>query len=157
MDNQIELNKNKELATREFIDRVEELENTLLEIDHPAIAKWESDLFPLKHYFSNGIYVREMFISKDSLVIGRTYKEDHTWFLLIGQLEVITDDGLIEYVAPCHVQAIAGTKRVIKAIEDSVFINILPNPENLTDIYALEDMHMCKSYAEYLEYIKNKK
>jgi hypothetical protein len=98
-----------------------------------------------------------MFISKDSLVIGRTYKEDHTWFLLIGHLEVITDDGLIEYVAPCHVQAIAGTKRVIKAVEDSVFINILPNPENLTDIYALEDMHMCKSYAEYLEYIKNKK
>ena len=157
MENQIKSNASTELVSTEFITKVEALENALLEIDHPAIAKWESDLFPLKHYFSNGIYIREMVISKDSLVIGRTYKEDHTWFLLIGHLEVATESGLIEYIAPCHVQAKAGAKRAIKALADSVFINILPNPDNITDIYALEDLHMCRSYSEYIEYTKNKK
>jgi hypothetical protein len=45
-----------------------------------------------------------------------------------------------------------GTKRVIQALEDTIFVNVYPNPDNITDIEKLEDMLTCTSYEKYKEY-----
>ena len=55
-------------------------------------------------------------------------------------------------MAPCYVNAPEGTKRVLHALQDSVFVNVYPNPDNITDIETLEDMLTCKSYQAYTEY-----
>jgi len=152
MKNQIKLNSEHRLINAEFINKVEQLESSMLAMDTPLIAKGNSDMFPLKHSFSEGIYIREMFMKKTGVVIGKLYKISHTWFLLEGEITVATDEGVNHYIAPCYVYAPEGTKRVIYAVEDSVFVNVYPNPENITDIPALEDMLTCKSYDEYKEY-----
>jgi hypothetical protein len=93
-----------------------------------------------------------MFMVKGGLVIGKLYKISHTWFLLEGEITVATDEGINHYIAPCYVHAPEGTKRVIQALEDTIFVNVYPNPDNITDIEKLEDMLTCTSYEKYKEY-----
>lgn len=91
-------------------------------------------------------------MQKDSVVIGKLHKFSHTWFLLKGELLISTDEGTINYIAPCYVNAPEGTKRIICAIEDSIFVNVHPNPDNITDIDELEDRLACVSYKQYDEF-----
>ena len=152
MEDKLEVKKEHRLINTEFINKVETLENAMLNSDDIRIAKGNSDMFPLKHSFSEGVYIREMFMQKGGLVIGKLYKISHTWFLLKGELEVATDEGLNYYIAPCYVHAPEGTKRVLHAVEDVIFVNVYPNPDNITDIEQLEDMLTCTSYEKYKEY-----
>jgi quercetin dioxygenase-like cupin family protein len=124
----------------------------MLNSDSDLIAKGNSDMFPLKHTFAEGIYVREMFIQEDGLIIGRVHKNDHIWFLLTGELEIVTDNGPELYIGPCYIKAPAGTKRVLHAITDSIFINVYPNPTNNTNIEELEDNLTCIYYSTYEKY-----
>jgi hypothetical protein len=149
-----ELNIYKEhrLISKDFINKIEALENAMLASDDIRIAKGNSDMFPLKHSFSEGVYIREMFMPKGGLVIGKLYKISHTWFLLSGELEVATDEGGEYYIGPCYVNAPEGTKRVLHAVSDVIFVNVYPNPENITDTNKLEEILTCPSYKEYEEY-----
>jgi len=152
MKNQIKSNKKKELAKATFISKVTELENIMLATDSPLIAKGNSDMFPLKHTFADGIYVREMKMERGGLVIGKIHKHEHVWFLLSGEIEVATETGTERYIAPCYVVAPSGTKRVLRAMEDSVFVNIHANPTNTRDIDELESNYICNSFSEYDKY-----
>ena len=115
-----------------------------------------SENFPLKHTFVDGVYVREMKFKKDSAVVGAIHKHLHVWFLLYGRLFIATEDFQEEYIAPCYVVAKPGSKRVIYAAEDSLFVNIHANPENITDIEELEKQLVSLTHEDYEQYIKNK-
>ena len=115
-----------------------------------------SENFPLKHTFVDGVYVREMKFKKDSAVVGAIHKHLHVWFLLYGHLFIATEDFQEEYIAPCYVVAKPGSKRVIYAAEDSLFVNIHANPENITDIKKLEKQLVSLTHEDYEQYIKNK-
>jgi hypothetical protein len=132
--------------------KIESLEKQLINNDHPSIVRGNTDSFPLKHSFSDGVYIREMFMKKDSIVIGKLHKYSHTWFLMQGEIMVATDQGTKVYIAPCYVNARAGSKRVINAVKDSIFINIHPNPLELRNIEELEDMLTCPSYNDFDKY-----
>jgi hypothetical protein len=152
MDKNITLRPEQGLINSDFMDMVDNLEKSLLCSDLPGVAKGNDGTFPLKHSFSDGIYVREMFMRKGGLVIGKMYKISHTWFLLSGELEIATSEGVNHYIAPCYVTAPVGAKRVLHALEDSVFVNVYPNPDNITDIETLENLLTWKSYEEFKEY-----
>lgn len=141
-----------EWSVTKFVKRVTELENTLLNSGLKGIAKGNSNVFPLKHTFANGIYIREMFIKEGGLVVGKLHKESHVWFLLKGKIEVATEEGLSYYTAPCYIQAPARTKRVIFAFEDSIFVNVHPNPNQIEDLEELENIYVCDSYESYNNY-----
>ena len=132
--------------------KIEYLEKELLINKDPHIVRGNTDSFPLKHSFSEGIYIREMFMEKNGIVIGKLHKYSHTWFLMQGEIMVATDQGTEIYIAPCYVKANAGAKRVINALEDSIFINVHPNPLNITNIEELEDMLTCSSYDVFDKY-----
>ena len=148
----LEIYKEHRIISKDFINKVEILENAMLASDDIRIAKGNSDMFPLKHSFSEGVYIREMFMPQGGLVIGKLYKISHTWFLLSGELEVATDEGNEYYIGPCYVNAPEGTKRVLHAVSDVIFVNVYPNPENITDTDKLEEILTCSSYKEYKEY-----
>jgi len=120
------------------------------------VTHQDSELFPLKHTFADGIYVRQMSMRQGSCVVGAIHKHLHVWFLLKGNIAVATEGDIEEYIAPCYVVATPGTKRVIYAIEESIFVNIHKNPSNTQDIQQLEKDIVAKDFKEYEEYIKNK-
>ena len=113
--------------------------------------------FPLKHTFADGIYVRQMDMKADSLVVGAIHNHLHIWFLLTGHLAVSTEDVIEEFIAPCYVVASPGSKRVIYAMEDSIFVNIHKNPENIKDIEKLEKEIVSLTFEEYEKYINKNK
>ena len=113
--------------------------------------------FPLKHTFADGVYVRQMDMKADSLVVGAIHNHLHVWFLLTGHLAVSTEDAIEEFIAPCYVVADPGSKRVIYAIEDSIFVNIHKNPDNIKDIKKLEAEIVSLTFEEYEKYINKNK
>jgi quercetin dioxygenase-like cupin family protein len=155
----MELNKiksNKLANIAEFRNKVMSLENKMLSSDNENIVKGNSDTFPLTHSFSEGVYIREMSMLKGGIVIGKIHNKSHTWFLMKGKIKVATEDSVVTYSAPTYVNAKAGAKRVIAAIEDSVFVNIHPNPDNIKNTDELENILTCKTYDEYINYkVKN--
>jgi hypothetical protein len=50
-----------------------------------------------------------------------------------------------------------GSKRVIYAIEDSIFVNIHKNPDNIKDIKKLEAEIVSLTFEEYEKYINKNK
>ena len=73
--------------------------------------------------------------------------------LLTGHLAVATEDDVEEFISPCYVLAKPGSKRVIYAMEDSIFVNIHKNPNNIKDIDILEKEIVSFTFEEYEEYI----
>ena len=137
------------LSVQGFRETVVSLETQMLDSDNPLVVKGNSDSFPLTHSFSEGIYIREMSMLKDGVVIGKIHNRSHTWFLMKGKIRIANEDGIVTYSAPTYVNASSGAKRVIIALEDSVFVNIYPNPDNITDTDELERILTCETYTQY--------
>ena len=116
----------------------------------------ESKIAPIKHSFADGVYIRQMDMAKDSVVVGAIHKHLHVWFLLTGCITVATEDTTEDYIAPCYVVSTPGIKRVILASEDSIFVNIHKNPSNTKDLDRLEKEIVALNYEEYEEYINEK-
>jgi hypothetical protein len=135
-----------------FIEEVERIEKSLINSGSPDIFVGNSDELPLSHSFSEGIYTREIFIKKGMFAIGKIHKFDHTFFLMKGKLVICTQEGVKEIEAPYYGNASAGTKRVAIALEDTVFVNVHPNPNNIKEIEKLEDIFVVSSYEEYKNY-----
>ena len=155
----MELEKNKKLSItkQELID----MEKTLISLanDKNIIADNGNivyhDKFKYKHTFADGIYVRQMTIAKDEMIIGAIHKHLHVWILLSGHITVLTDGELEEYKAPCTVLSEPGVKRVIYGNEESIFTNVHKNPSNTKDIRELEKQIVALNYEEYEEYINS--
>ena len=116
-----------------------------------------SKIAPIKHSFADGVYIRQMDMQKDSVVVGAIHKHLHVWFLLTGDITVATEDTTEDYIAPCYVVSTPGVKRVILANEDSIFVNIHKNPSNTQNIDELEKEIVALNYEEYEEYINKNK
>ena len=155
----MELEKNKKLSItkQELID----IEKTLISLanDKNIIADNGNivyhDKFKYKHTFADGVYVRQMTIAEDEMIIGAIHKHLHVWILLSGHITVLTNGELEEYKAPCTVLSEPGVKRVIYGNEESIFTNIHKNPTNTEDIKELEKQIVALNYDEYKEYINN--
>ena len=139
--------------------KILEFQNTLIENADEVniVTHQDSEHFPLKHTFADGIYVRQMSMDIGTVVVGAIHKHLHVWFLLSGHISVATEESVEDYIAPCYVVAKPGTKRVIYANEDSIFVNIHKNPTNSQDIEWLEKEIVAKNRKEYEEYINQKK
>ena len=145
-------------------EKILELEKTLInaadgvniEGDGKSVMT-DSKIAPIKHTFADGVYIRQMDMMKDSVVVGAIHKHLHVWFLLTGHVTVATEDTTEDYIAPCYVVSTPGAKRVILANEDSIFVNVHKNPSNTQDIDELEKEIVALDYKEYEEYINKNK
>ena len=116
-----------------------------------------SKIAPIKHTFADGVYIRQMDMAKDTVVVGAIHKHLHVWFLLTGHVSIATEDTTEDYIAPCYVVSTPGVKRVILAHENSIFVNVHKNPSNTQDIEKLEKEIVALNYKEYEEYINKNK
>jgi hypothetical protein len=115
-----------------------------------------SELIPIKHYFMDGVYIREMTMKKGIAVVGAIHKHLHMCFLLTGRVTVVNEEDTVDHIAPCFIISTPGIKRVLYAHEDSIWFNTHKNPSNASDVKQLEKEIVAISYEEYEEYIKNK-
>ena len=143
----MEINK----ITKELINKSNE---TKVVGDATSIV--HDDIVPLKHSFADQIYIRQMEMKKGTMVIGAIHNHKHVWFLLTGHLTISNNKDVQDYEAPCYVVSEAGTQRAIYANEDSIFVNIHKNPENIENIDELEKEIVSITKKDFNNYIKNK-
>jgi len=116
-----------------------------------------NDRYPLKHTFSDGIYVREIFIPEGDLIVGQIHKHEHPNFLMSGTVKMFTEEGGSETIkGPCSMISSPGTKRSLFAETDLVWITVHNNPTNIKDIPTLESSIAVSTYEEYDDYKNNK-
>ena len=150
---------------KDFKSAVTELEQNLRNIangetvvvgtyEKPIVS--DSTLIPIRHFFMDGVYVREMTMYKDTVVVGAIHKHLHMCFLLTGKITVVNEEETVDHIAPCFIVSTPGIKRVLYAHEDSIWYNTHKNPSNTEDVEDLERDIVAISYKEYEEYIKNK-
>lgn len=162
--NSLQTKQKTELA-KDFRSTVVDLENTLKSMadgvniiagteEKPIITN--SELIPIRHFFMDGVYVREMTMYKDTVVIGAIHKHLHMCFLLTGKITVSNEDEVIDHIAPCFIVSTPGVKRVLYAHEDSIWYNVHKNPSGTEDIEQLEKEIVAISYKEYEEHTKRK-
>ena len=149
---------------KSYKDKVKQIEDYFVSVadGENVIGTGKEIIYPehlweYKHSFADGIYIRQMGMNKDSVVVGAIHNHLHVWFLLTGHLTVATENAIEEFIAPCYVVAKPGSKRVIYAIEDSIFVNIHKNPNNIKDIDKLEKEIVSFTFEEYEEYINKNK
>jgi len=110
---------------------------------------------PLNHIFTTGVYAREMFIPKGTVIIGKIHRHAHLNFISVGDVTVLTKDGLQRITGPWTMVSTEGTKRALYAHEDTVWTTIHSNHDEDRDLDMLEEKLIAKSYDDLkLGYIK---
>lgn len=97
--------------------------------------------------------MRELFIPKDTILTGKIHKYKQINILIKGELVVSIGDQLTRIKAPFIVVAPAGTKRLAKAIEDSVWLTVHGTDE--TDIEKIEEQLVAQDEEEYQMFLRH--
>lgn len=121
-------------------EQVSRLEAELLQ--YPQIS------MPPQHHFAHGIYGREVFIPKGTVLVGKIHRFEHLNFIMKGDISVMTEHGIKRVVGPCVLKSSAGIKRAGYTHEDTIWITVHANPDNETDMDKLEDRYIAKDFAE---------
>jgi quercetin dioxygenase-like cupin family protein len=114
----------------------------------PGAKFGDSDLCPVKNIFAHGIYIREAFIPKGTIGVGRIHKHEHAVFVMKGDISVMSEDGVKRIRAPQSLISPPGTKRVGYAHEDTIWITVHANPENLVDTDEIINYLTVDDYAK---------
>lgn len=108
----------------------------------------------IKHYFSEGLYAREMFIPKGVMLTGKIHKYTQLNILSKGEMSVLIDNDVVRVKAPYTFVAKAGSKRVFLAHEDSIWTVV--HGTNETDLDKIEAHFIAETEQEYLEFCGQK-
>jgi hypothetical protein len=93
----------------------------------------------LVHRFAPGVYLREIHMPADTVVIGKVHKTEHFNILLQGACLIVHDDGRREELrAPLTFVSGAGVQKVLYIIEDMIWQTVHVTPE--TDLAKLEEL-----------------
>jgi hypothetical protein len=106
----------------------------------------------IKHYFSDGVYAREMTAPAGAVVTGKIHKYRQLNILSSGTMSVLLGDAAETVTAPFTIVAPAGSKRVFYCHTECVWTTILGTDEQDPD--KIEDDFTTNSEAEYLEFTK---
>lgn len=102
---------------------------------------------PLTHHFAPGSYGREIALPAGSLVVGKIHREAHLNMLMQGRVSVATEDGVETFAAPRVFVSSPGTKRVVYAHEDSIWVTVHVTAD--TDLAVIEQQMIAPTYADY--------
>lgn len=116
---------------------VEDVEAYLVQ-QEDAITGDEIDDF-ITHDFSDGIYVRTVFVPAGHLIIGKRHRFDTCNILLKGKISIYTDEKtpIVHLEGPYIFTSTPGTKKLGYAHTDVYFSNIHPTRE--TDLKKIEN------------------
>lgn len=105
-----------------------------LEADIAALPEEMQARFPLNHVFTPGIYVRECFLPKGTLLTSRIHLTEHPFIISAGIVSVWDAvNGVVTLRAPYTGVTQPGTRRILFAHEDTIWSTIHANPDNETD------------------------
>lgn len=109
-------------------------------------AKCGDSACPLRHIFVDGAYVREITMPKGMLLTSKIHKKEHPYFIMKGEVSIITEEGIIRIKAPYQGITKAGTKRLIYIHEDTTWTTV--HVTKSRDLREIEKEIIAKNYNE---------
>ncbi len=97
---------------------------------------------PVSHYFSKGVYAREMRQPAGTIVAGKIHKFENLCIVSQGECSVISIDGPMRIKAPFTFVSQPGTQRLIWAHTDLVWTVIHGTDEK--DLEKIEEEFISK-------------
>ena len=124
-----ELLDNSEFFSKpdEFIDKVEK-----------GLIEYAPAECPLVHRFTKGMYIREIFIPKGTLLTSMKHKTEHPFVISKGEIAVMSaNENKVIYKAPFTGITKPQTRRVLYAIEDTIWTTFhVTDKTNIDEIGA---------------------
>lgn len=107
----------------EFQNQLESLDESMSHKAGDVQSEEMMETFPLKQNIEGGLYTREIFMPKGSLVVSMIHKQNHPSFFLKGEMSVLLDSGEVKRIkAPMKVMTEIGTQRVAYIHEDTTWV-----------------------------------
>ena len=127
-------------------EKIKQFNDKLQTVNGAVVANSEGmkEHFPLKHHIKNGMYTREIFMPKGSLVVSFIHKQDHPSFFMKGEMSVVLDTGEVKRIqAPMVVQTDIGTQRVAYMHEDVSWVCVYKTDKDTVEeaekeVYTLD-------------------
>ena len=107
------------------------------------------------HHFSDGVYARELFIPKGTILTGKMHKHNHLNIMLYGDIEIANSEGSKRMTGHCIFESKAGTKRAGFAHENTLWVTIHATKE--TDLEKIEADEIADDPLKFLEELRGDK
>lgn len=124
----------------------EEIRHLISQVEKFIKENGELIEIDVKHYFSKGVYAREMPLKKGEIVVGKIHKHENLNILSKGKVSVLSIDGIKVLEGPYTFVGSVGAKRLIYAHEDAVWTTIHGTDEK--DVAKIELEFIATDYDE---------
>jgi hypothetical protein len=112
-----------------IVDKLEEL----------MLSEGEVVDCPLVHRFTNGMYIRQIFMPKGSLITSRIHNTEHPFTVSLGAAAVSIDGNDWEHiVSPYTGITQPGTRRILYILEDCIWTTYHPVERMKSEFNNLE-------------------
>jgi hypothetical protein len=101
---------------------------------------------PVTHRFTDGCYLREIFMPKDTIIIGKIHATEHFNIILKGDVTVITAEGQERHQAPYTFVSGAGVQKVVYMHTDCVWQTV--HVTESTDLDQIEKEVIVENYDQ---------
>lgn len=129
-----------------FRNGIMEVERVLHESGKGLVGKERDTLNPLEHIFADGLYVRKISCPLGQLLVTEIHKKDNAYFLMKGEITIMSEEGEVTIEAPYYGITKAGTKRIIYVHKDCIFVTV--HSTNSKTVKDAEEELIAKNYKE---------
>ena len=130
---------------QEFREKISDLEQAIVDMGDTT-GEVMHDANPVKHTFAGGCYIREIYNPANQLLVTKIHKKEHPFFLMKGEMSILTEEGIQNIKAPYQGVTKPGTKRAIYTHEECVFITV--HATDNTTIEDVEEEVICTKYED---------
>lgn len=112
------------------------------------------DCYPLVHSFAKGLYIRKITVPAGVMLVSKVHRYSYAFFVLKGEFETLTEDGVKRITAPDYMVMTAGKRHNALILQDTVVVTVHAAEE--TDLEKVEDELIYKPFDpdEYRELTK---
>ena len=130
---------------KEFREKITELEEAIISVQGTT-GEVMHKANPVKHTFAGGCYIREIYNPAHELIVTKIHKKEHPFFLMKGEMSILTEEGIQNIKAPYQGVTKPGTKRAIYTHEECVFITV--HATDSTVVKDVEEEVVCTKYED---------
>ena len=122
------------MPLQEFREKLSKFTDEIKSSDNATDNRATIDtLNPLDHTFGDGMYVRKITMPAGQIIISKIHKQKHPYFIMSGDVSVITENGLQRIKAPYSNITEAGTQRALYTHSETVWMTVHRTDETDTD------------------------
>ena len=135
------------MPLQHFRDGVQDIASQIKDMDEALTEDAEIEkVNPLEHTFADGMYIRKIVMPAGQLIISKIHKQQHPFFILSGDVSVMTENGVVRYNKPFNGITEAGTQRILYTHAETTWITV--QRTNETDVEKIVNTLTAKDFND---------